>query len=168
MYLSFSSDSEPFIWLICFSTFHSSSPTLLSLITSQDLWLSLSLFVLLCFSPMASVWRRLLKTETIPRISQSTRKLFSTDGSSSFAERLRNLPKEFPATQAKRDASLVKEKKKTLFHGHLENLIFFRCWLIKSVCVVAHRKNSTRVPQQSHWRLWSLYCCQARTFSAYL
>uniref|UniRef100_A0A0D3DUU3 Cysteine synthase n=1 Tax=Brassica oleracea var. oleracea TaxID=109376 RepID=A0A0D3DUU3_BRAOL len=56
---------------------------------------------------MATIWRRLLKTETIPRISQSTRKLFSTDGSSSFAERLRNLPKEFPATQAKRDASLL-------------------------------------------------------------
>ncbi|KAF2567121.1 hypothetical protein F2Q68_00025952, partial [Brassica cretica] len=56
---------------------------------------------------MATVWRRLLKTETIPRISQSTRKLFSTDASSSFADRLRNLPKDFPSTQAKRDASLL-------------------------------------------------------------
>ncbi|WZY87497.1 hypothetical protein YC2023_044232 [Brassica napus] len=56
---------------------------------------------------MATVWRRLLKTETIPRISQSTRKLFSTDAPSSFADRLRNLPKDFPSTQAKRDASLL-------------------------------------------------------------
>ncbi|XP_013631344.1 PREDICTED: bifunctional L-3-cyanoalanine synthase/cysteine synthase C1, mitochondrial [Brassica oleracea var. oleracea] len=56
---------------------------------------------------MATVWRRLLKTETIPCISQSTRKLFSTDASSSFADRLRNLPKDFPSTQAKRDASLL-------------------------------------------------------------
>ncbi|CAH2063236.1 unnamed protein product [Thlaspi arvense] len=56
---------------------------------------------------MATVSRMLLKRETIPRISQTTRKLFSTDGSPSFLDRLRNLPKDFPATNAKRDASLL-------------------------------------------------------------
>ncbi|KAL1219153.1 Bifunctional L-3-cyanoalanine synthase/cysteine synthase C1 [Cardamine amara subsp. amara] len=56
---------------------------------------------------MASGSRRLLKKETIPYISNTMRKLFSTSGNSSFAQRLRDLPKDFPATNAKRDASLL-------------------------------------------------------------
>jgi len=66
---------------------------------------------------MASVSRRLLRRETIPCFSHTVRKLFSTVGSPSFAQRLRDLPKDFPSTNAKRDASLVKErtKKKPFF-----------------------------------------------------
>ncbi|CAA7023034.1 unnamed protein product [Microthlaspi erraticum] len=56
---------------------------------------------------MATVLTRLLKRETITGISHTSRKLFSTIEAPSFAERLRNLPKDFPATNAKRDASLL-------------------------------------------------------------
>uniref|UniRef100_A0A1J3D056 Bifunctional L-3-cyanoalanine synthase/cysteine synthase C1, mitochondrial n=1 Tax=Noccaea caerulescens TaxID=107243 RepID=A0A1J3D056_NOCCA len=56
---------------------------------------------------MATVLTRLLKRETITGISHTSRKLFSTVEAPSFVERLRNLPKDFPATNAKRDASLL-------------------------------------------------------------
>ncbi|CAH8269377.1 unnamed protein product [Arabidopsis lyrata] len=64
---------------------------------------------------MASVSRRLLRKETIPCFSHTVRKLFSTVGSPSFAQRLRDLPKDFPSTNAKRDASLLIGKTPLVF-----------------------------------------------------
>ncbi|XP_010544747.1 PREDICTED: bifunctional L-3-cyanoalanine synthase/cysteine synthase C1, mitochondrial [Tarenaya hassleriana] len=64
---------------------------------------------------MAAASRRFLRRETIPGGANTVRKLFSTVGSPSFAQRLRDLPKDFPSTNAKRDASLLVGKTPLVF-----------------------------------------------------
>ncbi|XP_010523763.1 PREDICTED: bifunctional L-3-cyanoalanine synthase/cysteine synthase C1, mitochondrial [Tarenaya hassleriana] len=64
---------------------------------------------------MAAAFRRLLRREEIPCSVNTMRKLFSTVGSPSFAQRLRDLPKDFPSTNAKRDASLLIGKTPLVF-----------------------------------------------------